>query len=164
MIRMFLSAALVAGLHAAAAAEPAPLHGSASATDRKAYAHDRAPLMLRWIAEQTDYSVDEVVPRFQFVPARTIVLAVRSDQALAYFDDGMIVLRDDFRPGHDDAMMLHELVHLVQWENGAFDRMSRCALELEAYELQIEWATRNSGHIPGTMWMASLRMCVREGG
>lgn len=58
----------------------------------------------------------------------------------ATFGDGVITLRDDFREGEDDHVLVHELVHAMQWAEGDLARWARegCvdAAEPEAYAVQ----------------------------
>jgi hypothetical protein len=105
--------------------------------------------LLTWLGSHTAHRVDLPLPNL--VLAEPYQLCVRygerdkgrcaATRLRGFYDRHLtIFLHADFDPRSpvDRSRLLHELVHYVQWKNGAH---GRCwgELELEAYRLQDAW-------------------------
>jgi len=67
----------------------------------------------------------------------------------AFYNRGVtIYLHEDFNPSdtQDQARLLHELVHYIQWHNDKNVGACWGNLESEAYNLQDDWREENSLH------------------
>ena len=131
----------------------------------------RAQEIVRWISEHSDYPARlQRAPVFVFLPPEAIrhgfartsmgysdkTSAVRAAQT-----QGTIYLPDTFNLGHDDYILLHELVHHMQDESG---REFTCLAEREreAYLLQTRFVEATGiGETPNDMFMLMLRCDIR---
>jgi hypothetical protein len=134
----------------------------------------RVDELVRWIAANSDYPVAlKKAPNFVFQSA-AVIRQRFSGAALGYSADtssimaaqsgGAIYLLDTFELGRDDYILLHELVHHLQDENG---KTFKCIAEREreAYLLQSRFvAETGTGEAPNDMYMLMLRCDVRLGG
>lgn len=115
--------------------------------------------LLLWIGANTDYTVTTALPnivmteKYNMCAAYGIGEKGRCDAARlhGFYDKNMtIYLRNGFDVANADdvSMLLHELVHYVQWLNGANRTTCLGMLEVEAYELQDAWRAK-AGLGPG---------------
>lgn len=105
---------------------------------------DHANRLLAWVAEKTGYSADHVKLAVLIVEPRTIqLIAYRGDSADDPQPEALTVGQTVFLPkwfeaGRDDAILVHELTHVLQFANDA-KFPCRGAKERQAYEVQSEF-------------------------
>ena len=134
----------------------------------------RVDELVRWIAANSDYPVElKKAPNFVFQSPATIrqrfsgaAMGYRADTSsiMAAQFGGTIYLLDTFELGRDDYILLHELVHHLQDENG---KTFKCIAEREreAYLLQSRFVAETGiGEAPNDIYMLMLRCDVRLGG
>jgi hypothetical protein len=131
----------------------------------------RVDELVRWIAANSDYPPAlKRPPQFVFL-APEVIRHGFSSSSLGYSVDtstvraaqikGTIYLPNTFALGRDDYMLLHELVHYLQDENG---RQFQCLAlrEREAYALQTAFVKETGvGETPNDMFMLMLRCDIR---
>jgi hypothetical protein len=130
----------------------------------------RVDELVRWIAAQSGYPATfRAAPKFVFLSPQTIKhsfagslmgYAEKQDIKAAQNKD-LIILPSTFTLGRDDYMLLHELVHYLQYESGrAFDCIEE--REREAYRLQTAFVIETGkGEMPNDMFMLMLRCDIR---
>jgi len=122
--------------------------------------------LLIAIQAMSGYPAPDEHPAVQRVPQAWLERQVcdRPCEVYGWFPPGKVVYMDDrMDPLHDLAarsILLHELVHFLQQENGAFREHVRCRVwnerEKEAYLIQYRWLARQSAP-PSTYWRLSQR-------
>jgi hypothetical protein len=131
---------------------------------------DRVDELVRWIAQRSDYPAAlKTAPKFVFLAPDAIKhgfagslmgYAEKQDIKAAQSRD-MIILPSTFTLGRDDYMLLHELVHYLQYESG---KTFACQeeREREAYVLQTAFVIEaGKGEMPNDMFMLMLRCDIR---
>lgn len=163
MRRWIIGALAAAVMAAPAAASPRP---------PDAY-FERIDELVDWIGAQTDYPAElERYPAIVLLPRDTLNYlfyegaAGRAyngqDRIKALYLEGMMFLTDDFRLGDHDYILLHELVHHLQFEQKR-EFGCKAEQEREAYELQIRFVEETGrGEVPSPLFMAVLR-CPKHG-
>jgi len=158
-MRRWIIGALAAGLVTApAAADPRPPDAF----------FERVDELVDWIAAHSDYS-DEMkrYPAVVFLPRGTInymfyegsagIAYNGQDRVKALYLEGMMFLSDDFALGEHDYILLHELVHHLQFE-AKREFACKAEQEREAYELQIAFVEETGrGEVPNGLFMVVLR-------
>lgn len=138
----------------------------ANADERDDAVNARAMEILPWIAEVTGYSADYVKPGILFRDQDTLnKLYYGANYRDGYADveaaamGNVIILRDDFVLGEDDATLAHELTHVLQNENGAeFDCHAK--MEYEAYQTgDLFVDTFGIGEKTDPLWLIFFTMC-----
>jgi hypothetical protein len=131
---------------------------------------NRVDELVRWIATRSDYPATlRTEPKFLFLAPATIKhsfagslmgYAEKQDIKAAQSKD-LIILPNSFALGRDDYMLLHELVHYLQYESGkAFPCLEE--REREAYLLQTAFVIETGkGEMPNDMFMLMLRCDIR---
>lgn len=130
----------------------------------------RVDELVAWIAKHSGYPATlKSTPTFVFLAPDTIRhsfagslmgYAEKQDIRAAQTKD-RIILPDSFTLGRDDYMLLHELVHYLQYESG---RTFPCLeeREREAYVLQTAFVIETgAGNMPNDMFMLMLRCDIR---
>jgi len=105
---------------------------------------------LRWIEGRTPYSSYGKAPRIMFESkrqmgeryARALGMAETPESIHGLHEAGAIILPTDFDPVRDAYVLVHELVHFLQYINGATFACA-AAIEAEAYALQFEFIMEN---------------------
>jgi hypothetical protein len=130
---------------------------------------ERMREIVEWIGANSDYPGELTKPvAVAFVPRpvlnyiffETAANASYSGQDSVkglYLERGIMLLPDDFKLGEHDYILVHELVHHLQWEH---DRGFPCLAkrEREAYELQARWVEESGvGVKPNPLFMLMLR-------
>ena len=132
----------------------------------------RVDELVRWIAAHSGYAVElKAVPRFVFLSPEAIRHAFSGSSSMGYADQtssvqaaqtrGAIYLPENFALGRDDYILVHELVHHLQDENG---KRFAClaAREREAYVIQMQFVQETGiGEAPNDMYMLMLRCDIR---
>jgi hypothetical protein len=150
-----LTAALIA---APAAADPRPPDAF----------YERIDELVEWIGENSDYPAElKRYPAVVFLPRGTLnymffegsagIAYNGQDRVKAIYIEGMMFLSDDFTLGEQDYILLHELVHHLQFEHR---RQFRCKAEQEreAYDMQIAFVEETGrGEVPSPLFMMVLR-------
>ena len=164
----FVKAAFIIAILLAGSSAPVRADGPSAAFLK------RVDELVRWIAANSDYPVAlKKAPNFVFQSA-AVIRQRFSGAALGYSADtssimsaqtgGTIYLLDTFELGRDDYILLHELVHHLQDENG---KTFKCIAEREreAYLLQARFVEESgTGEAPNDIYMLMLRCDVRLGG
>ena len=102
---------------------------------------DRVKELLPWVAEKTGYKAEQVKVTVIRVEPRTITsiaYGIRQDngpEPEAVTAGATIFLPTSFRLGRNDDVLVHELVHVLQYANDARFRC-RSEQEKQAYETQ----------------------------
>ena len=105
---------------------------------------DRANELLVWVAQKTGYSSDHVRMAVLILEPRTIQrIAYRGDKTDDPQPEALTVGQTIFLPqwfelGRHDAILVHELTHVLQFANDA-RFPCRGAKEKQAYEVQSEF-------------------------
>jgi hypothetical protein len=128
---------------------------------------DRVDELVTWIGENSDYPGElRRYPPVAFLPRATLNYLYYEGAGIAYngqeqvqalYVEGMMFLSDDFTLGKHDYVLLHELVHHLQYEQ---EREFACMAEREreAYELQIKFVEETGrGEKPSPLFMVMLR-------
>jgi hypothetical protein len=133
---------------------------------------ERVDEMVAWIGENSDYPGELSKPlAVAFLPrpvlnyiffetAENASYSGQSDVKALYLERGIMLLPDDFELGEHDYILLHELVHHIQWEQ---EREFACLAEREreAYDLQVKWVEETGvGRVPSPLFLMMLR-CSR---
>jgi hypothetical protein len=161
MRRWIIGATAAALIAAPVAADPRPPQAF----------YDRVDELVQWIGENSDYPGELArYPAVVFLPRETInylfyegsagIAYDGQDRVKALYLDGMMFLGDDFTLGKHDYILLHELVHHLQFEH---KREFRCKAEQEreAYALQIRFVEATGrGEVPNALFMMVLRCDV----
>lgn len=162
MLVRFVKAAIIAAMLFAA--------GVARAEAPSSQFRDRVDELVRWIAQHSGYpAAFRTAPRFVFLAPETIKhgfagslmgYAEKQDIKAAQSKD-LIILPSTFTLGRDDYMLVHELVHYLQYESGkAFACLEE--REREAYLLQTAFVIETGkGEMPNDMFMLMLRCDIR---
>ena len=100
------------------------------------------PVLMEFIAKNTDYDVTKVPPVTTYVfktPKELSQIYYGNDDEQSFnvealYSDGVVFLSDSFTVREKAYILLHELVHHAQFHSGkAFECVS--AIEREAYDL-----------------------------
>lgn len=130
----------------------------------------RVDELVRWISKHSDYPATvKNAPVFVFLTPQTIRHSF-AGSSMGYTEKqnvkaaqakDRIILPDTFTLGRDDYMLLHELVHYLQYESGkAFPCNEE--REREAYVLQTAFVIETgAGDMPNDMFMLMLRCDIR---
>lgn len=108
----------------------------------QAHAHDiRAsfPDEVRWIEVRFGRSIDPapiMIVNGGFMRIMAARVTPEGMSAHGLYTDGVIMLDDDFDVARDREIIVHELVHHVQWLSG---QQLGCEAERLAYTVQNEW-------------------------
>lgn len=167
MLRLITTALMWFALAITASAEPA---SHPTRTEPVYFKVERAALykrqheLLAWIGKHTKYRVDLGTPRYAFMSQDELNSFYANMNGYAaggdvwgMYTNGTVYLNKAFQSPRDDFILLHELVHFVQWQNGAKFRCS-AEMEREAYELQIKFVDEfGVGKKPDVIWMMTLR-------
>jgi hypothetical protein len=172
-VRCWLAGALAAAFIAAPAL--ADLKPAEEANPRPPEAfYERVDELVEWIGENSRYGEMESYPAFAFLTREVLnFLYYEGSPGMAYdgqeevkalYIEGMMFLSEDLELGEDDYVLLHELVHHLQWEAGHLgdypnDRFGCLAeVEREAYELQAKFVEETGrGEVPSPLFMVTLR-------
>jgi hypothetical protein len=111
--------------------------------------------LLVWIGDNTPYLAELPAPQVTLVSESELCQAYGVERLAdcrvlglrAFYDkQGTIFLREGFDPDDpvDQSRLLHELIHHVQWDNGANEYRCLGHLEHEAYTLQDTWLIEQS--------------------
>lgn len=79
----------------------------------------------------------------------------------ALYMHNTILLREDFKVGEQDQILLHELVHHLQWEQNV-EYPCLAASEKPAYDLQTKWQEEHGDpqdERPNPLWVFLATMC-----
>jgi hypothetical protein len=109
--------------------------------------------MLAWLNLHTEYEVSLQLPNIAIVEDNNLCRLYgihdrdycKSLKLKGFYNEShTIFLHGNFNvtDRQDQARLLHELVHYVQWANGEHVDGCRGLLEVEAYELQDEWRSQ----------------------
>ncbi|MGQ0675435.1 MAG: hypothetical protein ACT4N4_05030 [Rhodospirillales bacterium] len=162
-VRFFKAAAVIVMLLAGGSAPARPEAPSVKFLNR-------VDELVRWISERSDYPVTlKNAPVFVFLTPETIRhsfagslmgYSEKHDVKAAQAKD-KIILPDNFMLGRDDYMLVHELVHYLQYESGkTFSCLEE--REREAYVLQTAFVIETgAGNMPNDMFMMMLRCDIR---
>lgn len=103
------------------------------------------PVLYRFIAQHTSYDTSMLPPVFyRFADQKTLNTIYYgrdvedSFTVQALYNSSVVLLRDDFSYRRDAYILLHELVHHVQFHNGAQFNCVR-EMEYEAYDVMDKW-------------------------
>lgn len=147
------------------ACEIAPVRAEVSAQF-----HNRVDELVRWLSKHSDYPGAFMnAPVFVFLSPGAIRHSFagssmgydKKKDVKAAQAGSRIVLPSTFMLGRDDYMLLHELVHYLQYESGKtfFCLEER---EREAYRLQTAFVIETgTGEMPNDMFMMMLRCDIR---
>jgi hypothetical protein len=124
--------------------------------------------LLPWVLKTTGYKAD-IYFRYvvEFASPQTLARMYYGPNYKDQTDieavslGNTVWLADHFQLGRDDYVLVHELVHLLQFENAAeFPCMAR--QEYEAYHVQAKWVSEfKSGQMPDLLYMIMLSTCPR---
>lgn len=106
--------------------------------------------LIGWINLNTDYDTRVDLPNIVITEEANLCKqygiekrsTCKATHLKGFFDKELtIYLHPDFNPDdkHDQARLLHELMHYVQWHNGRDKGACWGKLESEAYTLQDDW-------------------------
>ena len=105
--------------------------------------------VYRWNHPQVGedrYNVTDIAPlevHFLDQQELTDFVGGGSGEVIAVYEDGHMYLNEniDFTTNEDMSVLLHELVHHVQWSSGEHPAYENCPmhLEIDAYRIQQEW-------------------------
>ncbi|HVV14961.1 MAG TPA: DUF4157 domain-containing protein [Candidatus Paceibacterota bacterium] len=129
---------------------------------------DRVATLLPWVGNQTGYSVAYVQPTVSFdkiddINKRYYGQAYAGQKDIEAYTVGThITVRDDYQSPRDDYIVVHELVHVLQFEHGdididgklvAYSTKFQCLNQTEhqAYEVQGRYVD-----LTGLGWKADL--------
>jgi hypothetical protein len=132
--------------------------------------YERAGELAAWIGENSDYGAMKKHPIYIFLTQKELDYILfeatpagytgnESSQAVALYFDGIVFLSEEFRLGLHDDILLHELVHHLQAEQG---RELACvrAGEKDAYALQTKFVRETGiGNLPDPMWAHLASRC-----
>lgn len=137
---------------------------------------------LDWIGANTDYDVEGVaLPAVEYLGRDAMQIAYYGPEkvakaefegyllpeVMAFYDPERrtMVLRDDFDAARDGHILVHELVHHLQYlQGGIGDDHCAASLEPEAYRIQEQWqdAMDHPGPRPDKLMVLMLTMSCRE--
>lgn len=132
--------------------------------------YDRANQLMDWIVDNTDYRPAKKHPIYVFLADEELnyiffettaagYSGEEQSEAVALYLNGIVFLSEDFRLGEDDDVLLHELVHHLQAEQGRSFPCVRAG-EKEAYELQAKFIRETGiGGLPDPMWAHLASRC-----
>ena len=111
--------------------------------------------ILTWIGSQTAYNVELHSPNITFTEPYNICAnyginhkgRCEALQLTAFYNkNSTIYLPIKFNPQDkgDQSILVHELVHYVQWANNKHKDVCLGKLEVEAYELQDKWRQKQN--------------------
>lgn len=110
--------------------------------------------LLMVVQAFTSYELPETSPRVEFLPQAELQERACGApcQVFGFFPPGDVILLDErLDPLGNEAargILLHELVHYMQQENGAFPGETGCqrwrSRELEAFDVQIRWLSERN--------------------
>jgi hypothetical protein len=127
--------------------------------------------LVGWIAARSDYPAELKQPPVLVFLSPQAIRHNFSRTSMGYSEQsstvraaqvsGTIYLPDTFTLGRDDYILLHDLVHYLQDQNGkSFECLA--LREREAYRLQTEFVRETGiGQIPNDMFMLTLRCDIR---
>lgn len=106
--------------------------------------------LIGWLNLYTDYDTRVDLPNIVVTEPGNLcrtygitdAATCKATRLKGYYDEQLtIYLTAGFDPDNpnDQARLLHELVHYLQWHNGEKRYEYRDRLEVEAYRLQEEW-------------------------
>ena len=106
--------------------------------------------LLTWIGSQTTYSIEPHSPNLTFTEPYNICAnyginhkgRCEASRLVAFYNkNNTIYLPLNFNRQNieDRSVLVHELVHYVQWANNKHKQVCLGELEVEAYELQDKW-------------------------
>lgn len=162
-MRRWIIGALAAALIAApAVAEPLPSQAF----------QERLDELVDWIGAHSDYPPElERYPAVVFLPRDALnnlyfegsaaIAHNGREKVKAFYRTGTMYLADDFTLGAHDYILLHELVHHMQFVEKR-DFRCKAEQEREAYQLQVRFVEETGrGEVPNALFMAVLH-CHRH--
>ncbi len=132
--------------------------------------YKRAEQLADWIDGNSDYGPLKKHPIYLFLAPEELNYVLfdttaagysgsEQSDAVALYYKGIVFLSHDFQLGKDDDVLLHELVHHLQAEQG---RLFPCvrAGEKDAYRLQSQFIHETGiGDLPDPMWAHLAARC-----
>ncbi len=115
-------------------------------------------MLLGWLNLHTDFDTQVELPNIVITEHANLCAqygihdkgTCEATRLVAFYDrKRTIYLHPNFDPADetDRSVLLHELVHYLQWQNGLNENACWGDLEVQAYRLQDDWRWQND--IPG---------------
>jgi len=111
--------------------------------------------VLTWISANSSYNVEQFTPNLTFTEPSNICAnyginhkgRCDASQLVAFYNKKNTIylpLEFNHQSKEDQSILVHELVHYLQWSSNKNKQVCLGKLEVEAYELQDKWRTSHN--------------------